>query len=190
MGICSTCPSPLNFTIRFLLPTVVITTSCILGLCIVSDRPVFCGCSLPSTGTGRGGPRSTRPGSAFDAPTCRAGSVGRLCAARMISCLPRRHGSTRGTFYAQRCVDESIGAGSKHPGPQPQHKDHVCSCPGGIPKELAAGWLLRNVGSHAVCLPGYIFEARFICVEAFPDNCFAVGSRGATKKNRPKFQKR
>ncbi len=98
MGICSTCPSPLNFTIRFLLPTVVITTSCILGLCIVSDRPVFCGCSLPSTGTGRGGPRSTRPGSAFDAPTCRAGSVGRLCAARMISCLPRRPGSTRGTL--------------------------------------------------------------------------------------------
>ena len=71
-------------------------------------------------------------------------------------------------LYAHRRVDESIGAGSKLPGPQPQHKDHVCSCPGGIPKESAAGLLLRNVGSHAVCLPCYIFDAVFICVESFP----------------------
>ena len=67
--------------------------------------------------TGGGGPRSTSRGSASNAPTCTAGSVGRLCAARMSSCSPRRS-----------------------------------------------------------------LEARFIFAEPFLDNCFYVGSRGATEK--------
>ena len=37
------------------------------------------------------------------------------------------------------------------------------SCPGGISKELAVGLLLRNVGSHAVCLPCY-FSTRSLFV--------------------------
>ena len=52
----------------------------------------------------------------------------------------------------QRCVDEvnrSWFQASKHPGPQPQQKDHLCPCPGGVPKELVAHWLLRNVESHS-----------------------------------------
>ena len=52
----------------------------------------------------------------------------------------------------QRCVDEvnrSWFQASKHPGPQPQQKDHLCPCPGGVPKELVAHWLLRNVVSHS-----------------------------------------
>ena len=52
----------------------------------------------------------------------------------------------------QRCVDEvnwSWFQASKHPGPQPQQKDHLCPCPAGVPKELVAHWLLGNVESHS-----------------------------------------
>ena len=132
-----------------------------------SDRPVFCGCSFPPTALGSGGPfiYQTRLSIRWSHLESRIRG--------MFAC--RKDGQQLATmpwinawyFYSHRRVDESIGVGSKLPGLQPQHKDLVCSCPGGISKELAAGLLLRNVGSHAVCLPCYIFDACFICVESF-----------------------
>ncbi len=167
MGICGTCPLLLNFTIISLLTHVVITSSCILGYCpaltdlffvVVVFLPLLQEVEAPS---------SIRPGTAFDGPLWRAGSVGCFCVPQGWSAACHHAMDQRVVLLfpsmcrrVNRSWFQASWSSATTQGPR-------VSCPGGILKELAVGWLLRNVGSHVVCLPCYIFDACFICVESF-----------------------
>ena len=78
-----------------------------------SDRPVFCGCSFPPTASGSGGPFIYQTRISIRWSPLESRIRGKFACRKDGQQLATMPWINAWYFYSHRCVDESIGVGSK-----------------------------------------------------------------------------